>query len=270
MNTPGGDGRVAEPRARVRAHPAWFHVIDIAPGVTTPGRFDLRPVVGALPWPNVRGKRCLDVGTGDGFIAFELERRGAVEVVGVEIDDRASGGSLPDDGDGASMHIDGAGFRLAAELLGSKAAWRAVTIDELASGRLGNFDVVVGSGMVRRRDPVTALQAVRRVTRGVLLSCEPIELALSVLGRGRPLYALETDGDQHWFQPNGFGHRRLLEVAGYDVERVSRPYVVPSERPARRPAVRDCPHTLALRALTGSSGPGALYRALLARPRHLD
>src|SRR3954452_17877066 len=64
----------------------WYHTIDL-PGGPTPGWMDLRPVVDALPWPDVRGKRCLDVGTYDGFFAFELERRGAAEVVATDISD---------------------------------------------------------------------------------------------------------------------------------------------------------------------------------------
>ena len=76
-----------ELRQRVKQHPFWYHTIDIAPGVATPGWFDLRSVVDLMPWPDVRGKRCLDIGTFDGFYAFELERRGAAEVVAVDIED---------------------------------------------------------------------------------------------------------------------------------------------------------------------------------------
>ena len=67
--------------AEVAAHQLWYHTMELAPGVVTPGWFDLRPVIDRLPWPDVRGKRCLDVGTFDGHLAFELERRGAGEVV---------------------------------------------------------------------------------------------------------------------------------------------------------------------------------------------
>src|SRR3546814_2012548 len=71
----------------VDEHPFWYHTMDIAPGVTTKGWFDLRPIVDQMPWPNVRGKRCLDIGTFDGYLAFELERRGASEVVAVDVED---------------------------------------------------------------------------------------------------------------------------------------------------------------------------------------
>jgi tRNA (mo5U34)-methyltransferase len=59
-----------------------------------------------MPWSGpLTGLRCLDVGTMDGFWAFEMERRGAVEVVAVDLADpgrqdgpvraRRSGASAP-------------------------------------------------------------------------------------------------------------------------------------------------------------------------------
>src|ERR671930_603318 len=67
---------------------SWWHVIDVAPGVVTPGWWDLRPTAERMPWPrSLTGTRCLDVGTMDGFWAFELERRGAAEVVAIDVED---------------------------------------------------------------------------------------------------------------------------------------------------------------------------------------
>ena len=65
----------------------WWHRIEVAPGVTTPGAWDLAPMAARLPWPAARldGLRCLDVGTMDGFWAFEMERRGAADVVAVDL-----------------------------------------------------------------------------------------------------------------------------------------------------------------------------------------
>src|SRR4051794_34637449 len=82
-----GERDVAELRRAVDSHPLWYHTIELAPNLVTPGWFDLRPVAETMPWPDVRGKRCLDVGTYDGFLAFELERRGAAEVVATDIGD---------------------------------------------------------------------------------------------------------------------------------------------------------------------------------------
>ena len=68
----------------------WWHVIEIAPGLVTPGSWDLRPTAERMPWPaSLEGGRCLDVGTMDGFWAFELERRGAGEVVAIDLVDPA-------------------------------------------------------------------------------------------------------------------------------------------------------------------------------------
>ncbi|HEX4863507.1 MAG TPA: hypothetical protein VFV02_05520, partial [Acidimicrobiales bacterium] len=56
----------AELQRQVDEHPFWYHTMDIVSGVATPGWFDLRPVVDQMPWPDVKGKRCLDIGTFDG------------------------------------------------------------------------------------------------------------------------------------------------------------------------------------------------------------
>src|SRR3954451_23725329 len=96
------DKRAAE--RLVAEHPLWYHTMELAPGVVTPGWFDLRGVVDSLPWPDVRGKRCLDVDPYDGFFSFELERRGAAEGLAVDIGSHedwewpphaTSGGSRP-------------------------------------------------------------------------------------------------------------------------------------------------------------------------------
>lgn len=66
----------------------WWHTIDIAPGVVTPGSWELRPAAGRMPWPgggDFRNLRCLDIGTMDGFWAFEMERRGAADVVASDL-----------------------------------------------------------------------------------------------------------------------------------------------------------------------------------------
>ena len=72
-------------RARVAELECW-HTIEVAAGVVTPGGWDLRDTARRLPWPpSLAGLRCLDVGTMDGFWAFELERRGAAEVVASDV-----------------------------------------------------------------------------------------------------------------------------------------------------------------------------------------
>src|SRR5690349_7423314 len=75
----------ADLERRIAEHP-WYHTLELAPGLLTPGWFDTRAAVSEVPFPaDLRGKRCLDVGTFDGFWAFEMERRGAEEVVAIDI-----------------------------------------------------------------------------------------------------------------------------------------------------------------------------------------
>ena len=150
-----------EVQRRVDAHRFWYHTIDVAPGVATKGWFDLRPVVDLMPWPNVAGKRCLDIGTFDGFLAFELERRGAAEVVAIDVEDHLQWDWPPDyrsadlaRDPGFSGPPKGAGFRLAKELMGSTVEWRPLSIYDLDPDEIGTFDVVVcGSLLLHLRDP---------------------------------------------------------------------------------------------------------------------
>src|SRR5206468_10471681 len=46
---------------------------------------DRRPLAAELPWPDLAGKRCLDIGTADGFWALEMERRGAADVLATDV-----------------------------------------------------------------------------------------------------------------------------------------------------------------------------------------
>ena len=268
----------SEARARIDAHPCWYHTIDVAPGVTTPGWFDLRHAVDDLPWPDVEGKRCLDIGTFDGFYAFELERRGAREVVAVDIEDHEAWDWPPDAraGTGADRMVafsgppKGAGFRLLAEVRGSAVDWRSVSIYDLDPASLGTFDVVIlGSLLLHLRDPMRALEAVRSVCAGELMSVEQIELWLSVVARGRPLYRLNGSGPEcQWWLPNAAGHQRMLFAAGFEVVARSRPYVERfHHHPKPRFTPRSLPRRLALRAATGDGHDGVLHRGLRAVPR---
>lgn len=273
----GQDLTAAEMQRIVDDHPFWYHTIDVVPGVTTPGWFDLRPIMDVLPWPDVRGKRCLDIGTFDGQLAFELERRGAAEVVAVDVEDHLLWDWPPDYREkdlprdpGFTGPPKGAGFRLIAELTGSKVDWRPINIYDLDPDELGTFDVVVcGSLLLHLRDPIRALEAVRRVTSGVLLSSEQIELGLTLLGRDRPLYTLKGSGGAcQWFNFNAAGHERLLFAAGFGIEERSRPYTVRyNKHPERPTGLRFRARQLGLRSLTGTTEDGVLHTALLARPR---
>ena len=262
-------------REAIASH-LWYHTIELSPEIVTPGWFDLRPIVNELPWPDVRGKRCLDVGTYDGFLAFELERRGAAEIVAIDIDDHNQWDWPPDvratGGDNLAKLAGpekGRGFRIASRALGSKVDRRPLNVYDITPGLIGTFDVVVcGSLLLHLRDPLRALEAIRAVCEGWFMSSEQIDLWMSVVHRRTPVHVLNGSGPLcQWFVPNAAGHRRTLFAAGFEIVRAARPYVVPRgvghPSPARTP--RHVGNSLLQRAMCGRTG--VPHAAVLTRPR---
>lgn len=234
----------------------WYHTIDLGQGVVTPGEFDLREVSATLPWPDLRGARCLDVGSRDGFYSFEMERRGAAEVVSLDLADPEAidfpGPRPPRDLVQAEIDIGNAAFETARDALGSKVVRRHQSVYDLREDEVGRFDfAVLGTLLIHLRDPVAALRAVRGVTSELLLvdAVAPSWQAI----RSTPVAEIATVPGPFWFLPNPSGLRRLAAISGFDVQQSSRPFLVPwgAGRPdwgpvLRRP-LRRLPRRLVLR-----------------------
>jgi tRNA (mo5U34)-methyltransferase len=269
------NGAAADISAEVRSQPLWYHTLELGDGVVTPGWFDLRPIADALPWPDVDGKRCLDVGTYDGFFAFELERRGAAEVVATDIADhrdwdwppklRASGSEYLRELAGPDKTR---GFQIAHRALRSKVEHRLISIYDLAPETVGTFDVVVCGGlMLHLRDPLRALQAIRSVCTESFLSAEAIALGLTVRHPRLPLAKIDGLSSQlKWFVPNAAGHARMVESAGFKIERRPRPYAEPfgAAHPKPYGDLRTLARVFANAVLLRRRG--VPYQAILARP----
>jgi len=74
----------------------WFHTIDLGNGRATKGVYDVRPIVEMHKFDDsLTGKSVLDVGTSDGFYAFELAKRNPASVLAV--DTNSYDGSVPTD-----------------------------------------------------------------------------------------------------------------------------------------------------------------------------
>jgi tRNA (mo5U34)-methyltransferase len=188
--------------ARGEAVPVdWWHVIELPDGSVTPGGWDLRETARAIPWPDLEGKRCLDVGTADGFWAFEMERRGAAEV-------------LATDSPSPFQARARARFEHVREQLGSAARYEERDVFRLE----GEFDVIFAGYVLQMvRDPVGALVAMRRVCRGQLLLLETVSWPLTLVPA--PLARLDARRDgSEWFVFNRLGLRKALELAGWTVE----------------------------------------------------
>lgn len=209
---------------RVAEVKLWYHTIDLGEGRATPGWFDLRPVIDEAPWPDVHGKRCLDIATFDGFLAFELEKRGAKSVLCTDIPSHEDWDHLPRELAAGKVESlseisgeKGLGFEIARELLDSSVERMWCNIYDLDPDVHGTFEVVtLGSLLLHLRDPMRALAAVSRVCEGEFLSIEQVDPLHTVLHPKRPVMKMHGSVGQ-WMYPNVAGHRRMLEMAGFDV-----------------------------------------------------
>jgi tRNA (mo5U34)-methyltransferase len=212
----------------------WYHTLELAPGVVTPGWQDTRSIAAAVPFGSLDGLRCLDVGTFDGFWAFEMERRGAAEVVAIDILD-PDGWDWPHGSDPAvkaeigKRKALGRGFEIAREALGSAVDRRECSVYDLDPDVIGHFDLVyVGSLLLHLRDPVRALERVRSVCSGRLILVDSIDLLTSSLLPRRPVAVLDGRGRPWWWNPNEAGLERFVESAGFDVVDGPRRIYIPS------------------------------------------
>ncbi len=266
----GGTWSDEEVAQAVRDNPLWYHTMELRPGIVTSGWFDLRPILEQLPWPDVKGKRCLDVGTYDGHLAFELERRGASEVVATDVAShedwdfppavRAGGVDLLNKIAGKK----GRGFDVAARALSSAVRKQEINVYDLSPETIGTFDVVVcGALLLHLRDPFRALESIRSVCAGRFMSCEQIDVMRTVLFRRQPLTYLGGIGQVQWHVPNLAGHRDMIRAAGFRIERAVRPYSIPFG-PSHPPVEPGLIGRLLCRVVTKSWG--LPHSALLATP----
>ena len=140
----------AEVERLIAEHGRWWHEIELAPGMVTPGDDSNRmklPILDALGLPpDLRGKRALDIGCSDGYFSFELEKRGA-EVVAIDF--------VPE---------TYTGFATARTILGSRVDYRMDNVYNLTHDDYGRFDVVLFLGVLYHlRKPLAALDAIRSV-----------------------------------------------------------------------------------------------------------
>ena len=190
----------------------WYHTIELGGGLVSRGYYDHRPVVDSygLP-PSLEGMTALDVGTGDGFFAFEMERRGAARVLAVDLPKLAECDWVPRmrrrlTADTAENSDWPDRFRMARRLLGSAVEYEFCSVYELSPERLGTFDVVFcGSLLLHLQDPLRALHAIRSVTGGIAVIETAIDAGLESDPHRRPLLAFGSlDREQEIGELNSY------------------------------------------------------------------
>lgn len=201
----------------------WYHTFDLPGGVTTPGFYDHREIVHRLPIPeDLTGTRCVDLASADGFFAFEMARRGATEVVSVDLADPGEGdwqGDPPPDVRHATAGRARKAFDLVRETTGLDVQRVDLSLYDLSPDALGGtFDFVfMGNVLLHLRDPERALTRVRSVTGGRFLSFEMISLPLTLTRPLTPTAHLWDGDEARWWTPNVAAHRRLLRSAGFRI-----------------------------------------------------
>lgn len=209
----------------------WYHTIELAPGLVTPGVVDHRPILHQYRLPErMDGMRVLDVATFDGYWAFEFERRGAAEVVAIDVPSFGDV-DLPPRRRAAHSPEElavamGQGFDVARLALNSNVRRERINVYDLSPDQLGTFDLVhIGDVLLHLRDPLRALWNVRRMTRkgGIAIVSDVFnpdldrheETPLIEYNRGR--------GDTIWWRFGANTLRKMLQDAGFDrVEELAR------------------------------------------------
>jgi tRNA (mo5U34)-methyltransferase len=197
-------------RAMVAAHSPWYHQIELAPGVVTPGVHPSAAVLAELDGlglpADARGLRVLDIGCRDGFFAFAMEARGA-EVIGIDY-----------------AEPEMTGFGVAAEVLASTVTFRVENVYNLDPARHGTFDLVLFLGVLYHlRNPLWALDRIREVTRpgGLMFVRSQMATLGAVNGMDAPLWQffprdeLVGDATSKW-GPNMPGLLRALEECRFE------------------------------------------------------
>jgi tRNA (mo5U34)-methyltransferase len=130
----------------------WWHSFELPDGSVLEGKCDLAGLkerLAVFPLPaDLTGLRALDVGTWDGWFAFELAKRGA-EVVAIDCWDNPR-------------------FREMRRLLGleSQVDYQLMNVYDVSPEALGRFDVVMFMGVLYHlKHPLLGLERVCSVTR---------------------------------------------------------------------------------------------------------
>ena len=194
----------------------WYHTIELAPGVVTEGMFDIRPFVDRYGIPaDLTGARVIDIGTFDGFWAFEFERRGA-QVTALDVD-RVSQLDWPPRLRPAEDRPRGGSFRLAHEVLGSTVERVGLSVYEATPERLGTFDLVFcGSVLIHLRDPMLALERMAGLCHGRLILAEERSRRLAVFPFAKGAEFTGSSPWSTWWRPTARTWLDMVHTAGFE------------------------------------------------------
>ena len=236
----------------IKSCPEWYHSIELAPGVVTPGRAPIEALeneLRSLRLPDLRGKSVLDIGAYDGFFSFAAERLGASRVTSLDHyvwsadmceymkdwrESRRTGAPLPPPHESRHWRPDELPgrrpFDAARALLHSRVEPIVGDFMTMDLTSLGRFDVVLFLGVLYHlEDPVGAMRRVARVTApGGLAVIETA--ATEILGLRDAAFCEFFPGKElnndpsNWWAPNSKALEGLCRAAGFrEVTLLARP-----------------------------------------------
>ncbi len=225
--------------ARVKAIGSWYHAIDLGDGLRTPGAFHMASFLEHYDFPaDMTGMRVLDVGASNGFFSFEFDRRGAAEVVAVDLPGWKAHDWTPryrkgfdakraEERDDIDRQVMRAGFDLVREVLGcSRVKKVEMAIYDLMPERVGMFDMVFcGSMLMHVRDPVLGIQRMRSVCRddGKLIISIAAEHELG----DQPVARFVGQWDQcNWWHMSPRGLEEMLACCDFAAQKPGKSYVL--------------------------------------------
>ena len=207
----------ADAATRVREQD-WYHTLELGDGLVTDGWFDLRPHVHKYGLPDrMDGMRVLDIGTWDGFWAFEMERRGA-EVVALDVEHESEYDWPPRRRPKEwTVTERGNGFRLAKEILGSKVERVECNIYNALPEDLGTFDLVFcGAVLLHLRDQLLALERLANLCRGQFILADEYDRLSGLVPFPVSRYHADRDKAVVFWLPARKTWKRMLWTAGFE------------------------------------------------------
>lgn len=199
----------------------WYHTLDLGHGIITPGYYNHAPLLPRYNFPDgFAGKRVLDVAAYDGFWSFEFERRGADEVVALDIDSVREVDLAPVVRDAMNEdqlnHPTGAGFLLAKEMLNSSVKRVTCNVYALSPEKVGVFDVVhCGDLLLHLCNPIMALQNLYSVTGEYALISDCFFPELDGLGFDRAMQYQGGEIDFVWWKFSFGALQQMIRDAGF-------------------------------------------------------
>lgn len=213
---------------RARALGPWFHNLNLNGVATAPGHFlgdypaDKFARFAHLLPADLTGRTVLDIGCNAGFYSFEMARRGAARVLGIDSDPR---------------YLQQA--RFAAEVQGTTGVeFRQLGVYDVAALR-ERFDLIVFMGVLYHlRHPLLALDLIREHVAGDLMLFQTLTRGPDTVAEVAEDYDFAEDAHfqapdyprmafierkwsqdwTNWWVPNRAGVEAMLRASGFAIQ----------------------------------------------------